>query len=261
MVRGCTVIDANYFSDQRARHLQNNPKDAAGNILCLCGAAMTPKEWSCPECAEKAKKKAVLAEREREAHRMKSAFDGFMYGRGYEEPLTHPPYWEWARFENESFRKRSSRKITSAVERWSPSEGGLIVSGPTGRGKTGAIVAWLYRMRDGAIAKARAGEKASIVPFAFVSGPELSGSRRRWKIGQEAPIVRHAIKHGVLFLDEVGFEPLSEELFFTIDHRYRLGAPTVITTGLRPKEFRDRYGDALYRRVAEGGAVVEDWPA
>lgn len=176
---------------------------------------------------------------------------------GFEEPLTHTPQWPWARFNNPEFRRRANSKILTAVENWSPDKGSLLLCGETGAAKSASVLAWLYRMRDQAIAKARAGEKASIVSFAWITGPELSGCRRRTKIGQESPIVKLALKHYVLILDELGFEPPCEELFFVLDHRLRMEAPVVVTSGRKLEELMARYGDALVRRLIQQGTLVE----
>jgi len=213
--------------------------------------------------------------REREAQReaaiaarMKHVSDRFDYysaghvlGRDGHR-LCHPPSWSYARFDNPEFRRRASKKIVAAVERWDPEKvPTLLLAAPTGRGKTGATLAWLYRHREQQLELAKAGdEKAHIASFMFVTGPELAVARRNSELGSESPLITHALDIGLLILDELGFEKLTEVPFEIIDHRYRKQMVTVVTTGLRPAEFRARYGDAMYRRLAEPGAVVEDFP-
>ncbi|HKY37220.1 MAG TPA: hypothetical protein VJN18_14855 [Polyangiaceae bacterium] len=172
------------------------------------------------------------------------------------------PLWPFARFDNAEFRRRSSKKIVSAVERWDPlAVRTLMLTAPTGRGKTAVISAWLWRHRDQQVEKARAGdEKAMTWSFVFATGPELATARRNTQLGHEAPLIERSLETSILFIDELGFEKQSEVPFEIIDHRYREQAITVVTTGLKPKEFRARYGDALFRRLAESGAVIEDWP-
>jgi hypothetical protein len=173
--------------------------------------------------------------------------------------LTHAPKWPWARFDNPEFCERSSRVVRTAVEAWRPKQGSLIVSAQTGKAKTASVVAWLFASRERLMAAIRAGEARDAPSFAFVSGPELSGARRRWKIGEESPLVELAEGVDLLILDELGYEPLCEEIFHVIDLRYRQGVRTVVTTGLRIPEFSQRYGDALLRRLIEPGVLVEDW--
>jgi hypothetical protein len=47
-----------------------------------------------------------------------------------------------------------------------------------------------------------------------------------------------------------------------VDARYSAVLHTIITTGLRPVEFRKRYGDACWRRLTEQGigSHVTTWP-
>lgn len=61
-------------------------------------------------------------------------------------------------------------------------------------------------------------------------------------------------------LDELGQEPRCEVIWETIDARYLSGLPTVVTTGLRIDELRQRYGAPLVRRLVERGTVIEGWP-
>lgn len=176
--------------------------------------------------------------------------------------LCHPPQWEFARFDNSEFRARSSRKIVGALEKWDATEiPTLLLAGPTGSGKTAGVVAWLWRHLDQQIAKVQAGdEQAGMPQFIFATGPELAVARRNAPLGEEAPLIEHASDCGLLILDELGFEKLTEIPFELVDHRYRAKSVTVVTTGLKPADFRKRYGDAMFRRIAEGGAVVEDFP-
>lgn len=181
-------------------------------------------------------------------------------GDGY--GICHPPSWPYARFDNAEFRARSSKKIVAAVEKWDPKKlPALLICAPTGRGKTAALLAWLWRYRDKQLERLRAGEeKVGISSFIFATGPEFAVARRNAALGEEAPLVKHALECSLLIMDELGFEKASEVPFEIIDHRYRQQAVTVVTTGLKPPEFRARYGDAMFRRLTEGGAVLEDFP-
>jgi len=196
---------------------------------------------------------------------IESRFDYYMGGHSNGRDghgVCHPPQWPFARFDNVEFRARASKKIVSAIEKWDPAKfPTLLVSSPTGSGKSGATLAWLWRYRDQQLARAQAGdETARVVPFVWASGPELATARRNASLGQEAPLIEHARDTAILIIDELGFEKLTEVPFEVVDHRYRKQAVTVVTTGLRSSEFRARYGDAMFRRLAEGGAVVEDFP-
>lgn len=236
------------------------------------GGPLVPFHPACwaSYCEERNKARAEANQREieRKVADLKKRFDYYMSGHAPGDQghgIGHPPNWPYARFDNEVFRARSSKKIVSAVERWDPKTlPTLLLCAPTGRGKTSALVAWLWRHLDQQAARVRAGEeKVWIAQFVFATGPELAVARRNAALGEEAPLVKHALDCKLLILDELGFEKASEAAsgvpFEIVDHRYRQQAVTVVTTGLRPTEFRAKYGDAMYRRLTEGGAVVEDF--
>jgi len=61
----------------------------------------------------------------------------------------------------------------------------------------------------------------------------------------------------VLVLDDLGNEPADSVIFEVVDRRYRPGKPVIVTPGMSPAAIRERYGDALWRRLSERGAVVE----
>lgn len=236
-------------------------KDRYGNAVAFHAA--------CWDSYLQARKDAEERERQRElAQRvadLEKRFDYHMNGNVNGDNghgLCHPPSWPYARFDNAEFRARSSKKIVGAIEKWDPKKlPTLLVCGPTGKGKTASLVAWLWRYRDQQIARIRAGDaKVWVTPFIFASGPEFAVARRNAALGEEAPLIKHALDCGLLIMDELGFEKQTEVPFEIVDHRYRTQAVTVVTTGLKPAEFRSRYGDAMYRRLTEGGAVVEDFP-
>jgi hypothetical protein len=225
-----------------------------------------------PTCWEERERVRIQGERrmqeERLAGTLKRIEGGFHCAlagstTAYGERLLNTPSWKWARFDNAEFRRRVRPKILAAGENWSPDAGSLLLSAPTGAGKTAVWVAWLWRELDRALARAKAEPHVEhghgVRRFAFVSAAELVVARRNSKLGAEAELIELAKDTGILFLDECTTEPLSEVLFEVIDHRYRQQHATVCTTGLRVAEFRARYGDASYRRLCEGGAVVEGW--
>lgn len=172
------------------------------------------------------------------------------------------PRWPFARFSNAEFRSRVSPALLPAFENYRPKEdGNLFVLGPTGDGKTSLSVAHVWDSIERAKAETVPGKTGAMLDFAFITAPELVQSRRQTRLGSgaEAKLVRLAMDVELLILDEVGFELESEVVFDVMDHRLRALRPTILTTGQRQKEFRKRYGDALWRRVAEQGALFEDW--
>lgn len=238
----------------------------AGAWLCTCGSVLEGEELTCKSCKrEQARRADEEAHRRRfdvDLARVKASFNNSAF-RGDERWRAHLPAWPWARFENSAYRKRVAPALLRAYESYDGSES-LVVSAKTGGGKTSLACAWLHRERERAEQAVRDGAKARGLDFMFVSGPELAGARKRWGLGSESRLVTEACEAGLLILDELGFEPASEEVFFVIDGRYRSGAPTIVTTGL-PIESRDpkvetfvkRYGAALLRRLLEPGRLVE----
>ncbi len=169
------------------------------------------------------------------------------------------PRWSYARFGNGEFCRLASPKVVEGVRRWHPRHRSLFVSGPTGVGKSAAVVARLHAQYEAAVAALRRRERAELWGFAWVSGFELAYARRNAPLGAEPPLIVHAQTTTVLVLDELGFEPSSDALMEVIDHRYRQRRPMIVTTGLTPEQFAARYGAALYRRLVHDGTIVEDW--
>lgn len=214
--------------------------------------------------------KIETEQREAAARQLRAAQEGvrrsFKYSAeqpGLEQPVGGLPLAPYATLDNAEFRSRVSKKFLSAVERYDLTLN-LMLLGPTGRGKTTILAAKMRKLCDDAIAAVKPHDAGPLAVcfkprFLFLAGYELAVARRNWKLGQESPIVAMAKDIEFLILDELGFEPLTELPFEVIDHRYRAQRVTVVTTGLEPAEFRARYGDAAFRRIAEGGAVIEDW--
>lgn len=242
--------------------LAARPTNEAGEPLCKCGATYPADRFAfqCNACAERelaaSRAKADLAQR------LRGIAGNFHRYSGWDDAsaTSKLPRWSFARLDNPAFRKRVSKRLLTAVERYQGDKN-LVISAATGSGKTALVTAWLYRELDRANAATTA-DKAFIRGFAFVTGPDLAQARKQLRLGAgEAPMITAACDASLLVLDELGFEAQTEAVFDVIDDRYRQGKPTMVTTGLRSAEFRARYGDALFRRLAEGGAVVEDWGA
>jgi hypothetical protein len=171
-------------------------------------------------------------------------------------PLSFPR-WSYARHDNQEFCRRTSSGIRKDVLAWDPPrDGSMVITGPTGRGKSSWLVAWVWREHDARRARVIAGEKLRF-HFAWVSGYELSGARKRCKLGDESPIVEVAMQIPLLFLDEVGTEPPSEELFAVLDARYRAELPTALTSPLEPMALATTIGGGAYRRLLERGVLVD----
>lgn len=117
-----------------------------------------------------------------------------------------------------------------------PSPCGLVM-GPTGIGKSSA--ADMIAIRN---------------PGFFIHARELASAERRHSLGAGyAPEIARAREARVLYIDDVGAEEQRDVgvLQEVIDHRYRKGLATFVTTGLRQSELQDRIGAAYIRRLAE----------
>ncbi len=272
---GVVVADDNNNNDDDARDCHRCRKPIEGEPKRVTDRYDNVTRWH-PECwsayaaeREQREEKARKARVDEQVRRIESRFAYHMAGNiagdisergGY--GVCHPPQWPYARFENAEFRKRASKRVLGAIEKWEPEKlPTLLLAAPTGSGKSAGLLAWLWRERSRLIARAQGGEEnVAVSTFLWATGPELAVARRNASLGEEAPLIRYSLDCALLIMDELGFEKLTEVPFEIIDHRYRRGGVTVVTTGLKPAEFRARYGDAMYRRLTEGGAVVEDFP-
>ena len=209
------------------------------------------------ECRESDLRRAKEDQEWRNRHRREVLISGWNYS--IKNPLTTFPAWDFARFENPDFMRRVSKSVAAGISNWS-FLGSLFVSAQTGSGKTALTVARLHRQ----FSKYQADQDADPtqdrrLSFAFLSGPAIAGCRRRSKIGDESTLVELAVETPLLILDELGFEPLSEELLFVIDERHKRSRSTVTTTGRTLESFVERYGGSLFRKLTENGTTVEGW--
>jgi DNA replication protein DnaC len=91
---------------------------------------------------------------------------------------------------------------------------------------------------------------------------DFSQLRIRWFAAQlgagECALVKVAKSPGLVVLDEIGFEADRDGLIFEIlDARYRSQSLTWCTSGLTEAQWVARYGLAAWRRLTEGGTVVD----
>lgn len=174
----------------------------------------------------------------------------------YAGPLCFP-VWDWAHLGNVEFRRRVSPILLHKVESYDHRrDGSLVELGETGKGKSALAAAYINQLYDEEKRRVEAGE-TRVMYFAWVSGYELAGARKRSPLGDESPLVQHAIEVPLLVLDEVGHEPQSEEVMTVIDGRYRASRPTIVTSPLTWQALATHIGGGAYRRLLEHGIKAD----
>lgn len=124
---------------------------------------------------------------------------------------------------------------------------GLIILGPSRAGKTweAAAIARLLLVRHR-------------VPVQFVEAPELMAALRPNAEG--ASDIGQFMAAPVLIIDDLGAERTSE---WTAEQMFRLAhyrdvhcMPTIFTSNLEGAQLRERYGDRVINRLAEGATLI-----
>lgn len=227
-------------------------------IICDCGAPAAGLSPLCEACWQKREAdEAVAAEHTwRDEIKRMARIEG-------------APAFEFADLEKPEFAHQiKGKRLLKVAERYG-FDRSLLFTGPSGVGKSTVTRAMLRRPLRQEIAKVLAGPVGGapspllkrLSRTFWTDGFALAQARRQAPIGRgEAAIVERSFRSPVLILDEVGQEPLSEVIFEIADRRYRTeGLVTIVTTGINPKQFIARYGDACWRRLSERAAVVEEW--
>lgn len=208
-----------------------------------CGA---PVEfgWCCEACF-------AAGERRLRLDRVRARVDALM--------RSLPP-WPWARVGDSRWAERVRvERYRAFAAKYEPRLGNVVLTGPSGAGKTAAMCAAAARLASAAVDAAD--DRATICGALWTDAHALVRAAREHRLGAgPCAEVLAAARTSVLWLDELGQESRTEVLFELLDARYQHGLPTVVTTGLRVDELRSRYGEALTRRLVERGTVVEGWP-
>jgi len=165
-----------------------------------------------------------------------------------------PPDWRWARWGNAKWADRIHRAIVDATTKWlcGHCEGGLVMLGPTGCGKSTAMLASLR----GAYRAALNGTSPAPT-FMWTTEAALCSASRQWPLGRgEPPLYDRCRATDVVVVDECGVGEKGT-LFELVNDRYERGKATSLTSGLTVEGFVARYGAALWRRLTELGTVVD----
>lgn len=220
---------------------------ALGQTRCLdCGGV---RPWEDPP--------SCVCERVAAAAKDREVRENIL-GRAYR---SIPEAFEWARAGNPIYEStplhRAGRTFAAA---WRRGKGNILVTGPTGQGKTTCTIALLHRILDAA----RDMDRLNVIALdyakriRYTSAQALCFARQTWE--QEPELISDAKWASLLVIDEWGPEVDNKgTLFEVINSRYEDGRQTILTTGMSKEAFAKRYGDALARRVVERGLVVSLW--
>ncbi|HEX4336923.1 MAG TPA: hypothetical protein VH062_13480 [Polyangiaceae bacterium] len=162
--------------------------------------------------------------------------------------------------------------LQKAARELNTSRGGVLALGPTGVGKSAAMVFIGRRLITEAYDRLlgeslQRGERFWGMNvrgiFGWARAVDLATARRRHSLGSEAPELEAAKAPATLVLDDLGWEVRGDTAVAeVIAERYDRGLQTLVTSGLpwssRQKDVPclvERYGEALLRRVLESGGV------
>lgn len=143
-------------------------------------------------------------------------------------------------------------------------QGGVMLLGATGVGKTRTAVYLVRRLLREATERARESALANgtrnIVDARVIAGwcraVDLGTARSNGPLGSEPEIIRDAKRPRVLIIDDLGWESQRDTTIpEIIAHRYDRGLQTIVTSGLTAEQLRDRYGEAVIRRILESGGT------
>lgn len=140
---------------------------------------------------------------------------------------------------------RLAYQVCKSYAEGMPHDTGLLLTGPTGTGKTHLAVAILQV----ALEKGYSG--------LFVTVPELLDSiKNSFAPGADREELFDAAKDAeILVLDDIGVEKVTdfvaEKIFTLINSRYEDMLPTIVTSNLTMKELADRLGSRVVSRLCE----------
>lgn len=247
--------------NQRNEARAQYPLDEQGRRYCeQHGMVLDEEAWMCRGCREEASQRAARERAQRE--RIESV--RYWWGRStrpVDDDLGALPSWPWARFDNPTFTSKCDRQLLAAAQAYdlrSP----LALFAKTGKGKTGLIVARLEQIRAQTLAAAEAGPFEMPPPFIYLAGYELNEANKRRRLGQdEHALIQAAQSRPLAILDEIHPSHTPVDVVFTIlDMRTRRGLPTVIASGMSAAEFGAAFGAHAFRRVIQGGKVIDLFP-
>lgn len=227
--------------------LLDNPDPAAPIVhRCRCGEQVPTRADLCGDCMRKEIEDLCAA--------------------ALRKARASLPSMPHAHFGNPVLASMVAPEMYQAARTWSVRDGGLVLLGTTGMGKTTVAVAIARHRLD----TAKTAEQVRIAAgIRFMSALDLHRARTEHaragfsadRVNDDAPAIARAKTTSLLVLDEVGFEPAGrrEEIGIVFDiaqARYNAGLPTIVTSGLSEADIAHRYGEATKRRLCERATVV-----
>lgn len=225
-----------------------------------CDDPLAPGATYCGTC----RGREVMAERvarERRSHQER------LRGFGRRFRSTAPDWFADVDFsaQGSAWRERVDPRIVDAVQQWEPlRDGGLVLVGPTGCGKSTSVFARIRQLAR----KELLFVDSTDDPFAYrpqylprdprwISESALASARHYSRLGSEPEMLRDATGAGLLVIDEVGHAGAEQTMLEIMNARYERRRPTVITSGFSISTLASRLGAACVRRMVNDATVVD----
>lgn len=132
-------------------------------------------------------------------------------------------------------------------------ENGVFIYGSVGAGKTHLMVSMIREMIE---QKTATFDEILFMPILEL----LERVKVSWETGERSPIERLK-RIPVLFIDDLGMEVVKDwafQIFLNIvTYRYNADLPLYISSNLNERELLDRYGSAVFSRLAQMCTIVK----